>query len=66
MGAELYDVVAEGIRNGITWEVGASKRGSLILTVGPATVALAGDERDRFAEAVARAVTPGQTSRDGE
>jgi hypothetical protein len=62
MASELYDVIAEGIRHGITWEVGASKRGSLILTVGVATIALAGDERDRFAEAVARAVTPGQVT----
>jgi hypothetical protein len=63
VGAELYDVVASGLRSGIPWEVGVTRRGSLILSIGTETIALADAERDRYAEAVACAVTPGQGER---
>jgi hypothetical protein len=48
--------------DGTPWAVAASIPG-MIVSVGSEDVLLKGEQRDRFAEAVARAVTPGQVSR---
>jgi hypothetical protein len=45
--------------SGISWRVG-SQGEALMVYVGGTLVSLEGEQRDRFAEAVARAVTPGQ------
>lgn len=47
--------------DGTPWAVAASIPG-LIVSVGTEDVFLKGEQRDRFAEAVARAVTPGQVA----
>jgi hypothetical protein len=48
--------------SGISWRVG-TWGDKLYVYVGGALVSLEGEQRDRFAEAVARAVTPGQVNR---
>jgi len=46
---------------GVRWEVGRQGE-RLLVAVGGSLISLNGAPRDRFAEAVARAVTPGQAS----
>lgn len=48
--------------SGISWRVGTWGE-KLYVYVGGSLVSLEGEQRDRFTEAVARAVTPGQAAR---
>jgi hypothetical protein len=62
-----YVTIARGATedDGFPWEVGVGQTPmttELVITVGPTMIGLSGEQCDRFAEAVARAVTPGQVS----
>jgi len=60
MAVEPYaDVDSGTTRSGVRWRVGA-EGGELLVFVDGTLARLAGAQRDRFAEAVARAVTPGR------
>ena len=54
--------LAEGVDEyGTVWSVNVHRR-ALVVDVGDRQVILSGEQRDRFAGAVARAVTPGQVT----
>lgn len=59
--SELVEIDNGRTMFGGRWKVG-TEGSVLVVAVDQMGLLLDGDERDRFAEAVARAVTPGQTS----
>lgn len=61
MASDPYTVIDSGKDTvGTSWEVGLSDLGGLMVSSARRGLILHGKERDRFAEAVARAVMPGQ------
>lgn len=62
--SDTYREIARGTdRYGTPWQVGTDE-GALTVTLCGASVDIDGAEKERFAEAVARAMTPGQTCRE--
>lgn len=61
MASDVTEVAKGKTTFGGTWAVGADEALLLVLVDG-FLLAVDGAERDKFAEAVARAVTPGQVS----
>lgn len=62
MADDPYTVVDSGRDTvGTPWEIGVSDLGGLMVSSRRGLI-LHGKQRDRFAEAVARAVTPGQVT----
>jgi ferric-dicitrate binding protein FerR (iron transport regulator) len=63
--SSTYREIARGTdRYGTPWQVGTDE-GALTVTLYGASVDIDGAEKERFAEAVARAVTPGQRVNHG-
>jgi len=63
--SDTYREIARGTdRYGTPWQVGTDE-GALTVTLYGASVDIDGAEKERFAEAVARACTPGQVSDGG-
>jgi hypothetical protein len=63
MASDGYTEVARGSSaQGWPWEVGVDGDSLAVSIARGPRMLLDGDERDRFAEAVARAVTPGQVT----
>jgi hypothetical protein len=61
MASDVTEIDSGTDSDGTPWSVAASAPG-MIVSVGAEDVLLKGAGRDRFAEAVARAVTPGQVT----
>jgi hypothetical protein len=63
MADEPYTVIDSGKDTmGTSWEIGVSDLGGLMVSSARRGLILHGEKRDRFAEAVARAVMPGQAA----
>jgi hypothetical protein len=61
MASDVTEIDSGRDSDGTPWAIAASDAG-LIASVGTEDVLLKGEQRDRFAEPVARAVTPGQVT----